>query len=405
MLYFFIYLFLGFGGIYYYKNFSRNSYKGVHLIAFLIFVYIAGMRYNLGVDYFTYAKSFVETDTLADLFGYRSYAEFKESHHWEPGFECLCVLLRTISSDPQILFLASSVICSVFLFKAIDYFAEKRFVLLSLLTYFCSAYLLQEMQALRQALAASIIYFSLVKLMQNRNRACFFYILLAASFHSSALIFLPIAWGLKKKFSFRRQIAVLSAALAVFFLKIKWLGGIISISASLLPQMGVVEQLYKYISNEELGLQRGVFATFFLYLLVYCLFLYKNRHHGYYEEDPKLTVAQNLLFYFLVITASTWEISFISMRLSWFFLFGLAICLPYMITFFKPSSRPLAFVYVLFFNFLLVRPFIFPTVVTKPFAPYQDYISCVYFGEKSTGKERAETYAAEMGVKVIFETE
>lgn len=405
MVYFFVFLFLFLCGWECYARPEFRYYKQLYVIAFLIFVYIAGMRYNLGVDYFAYAKAFHNSDTLLDIFNYDSFERFEEKNKWELGFVLFQITLRSLTDNSQMLFLAASIFCTTFLFKSLTFFVSRKFFFFSLLTYFCSTYMLMEMQALRQAMAAALLYYAFLLNFNSRKKGviCAFF---AYLFHSSAILFIPFLFLINKRISIRTQLLVLGTALAIFILRLQWVGNIISFLARYYSDFGIIEKAYAYISADALNASRGIFITFLLYLLVYFIYIYYNRKRGYYDSSPKLVMGQNLLWLFLVITSATWEINFFSTRISWYCLFGLAICLPHMIVYFERKSRIFAITYIFFFNFLLICSFIFPGLTQLPFSPYEDYISCEWFGAKSSGKQRCEKYVAESGVHSIsLETE
>lgn len=404
MVYFCVFLFLFFCGWECYVRPRFKHYKLLYVIAFLIFVYIAGMRYNLGVDYFAYAKAFYRGDTIYDIFKYDSFESFEKKNHWELGFSIFSIILRTFTNNSQILFLVASIICTKLLFKSLKYFVSRKFFFFALLTYFCSTYMLMEMQALRQALAAGILYYAFFLNFRSRKKAvlCVF---IAYLFHNSAILFIPLLFIINKRISIHTQLLFLIVSLVIFVMRIQWVGSIITTLADYNSEFGLIEKAYNYVKEDALSAQRGVFATFFLYLLVYLTYLYCNRKHGYYDSSPKLVMGQNLLWLFLLITSFTWEISYFSTRLSWYCLFGLSICLPYMVTYFERKSRIIAVAYIFSFNLLLLRPFLFPGLTQLPFSPYEDYISCELFGVKSTGKQRCEKYVAGSGMDgVTFDT-
>ena len=91
-----------------------------------------------------------------------------------------------------------------------------------------------------------------------------------------------------------------------------------------------------------------------------------------------------------------WEYSIISIRLGWILLFGLVVLMPKLLFEIKPNRRKSYVLFMVFFNFIVIRPFFFPTITTKPFCPYQNYISCKFFDAESTGKRRAEEYLMEV---------
>lgn len=401
MIYFFIFLYLFFAGSYFYK-FPHSKYYSINKVfVFCLFVCIAGLRYNLGVDYFVYVKKYRNAKSLIDIISGESLKESVEDG-LEIGFEIYQIILKTVTDNPQLIFFISSIISTILLFKALKYFEHRQFFFFALLTYFCAIYIIMEMQALRQALAAGFIYCGLACRNSSFKRSSL-WILIACLFHNSAFLFLVLLPIINQRIALKFQLIVLSISLLIFIFHITWLTSVISFLSLIIPDLAVVERVMNYLTSEGLMIQRGFYLTFLLYLLVYLLNLYHYRKLGYYSKSSKQIIAQNLLWMYLIVSCLTWEIAFFSVRFGWYFLFGLVVCLPNIISFFKKSSKYLAISYIFIFNFLLVRPFIFPSITQLPFSPYQDYISCELFGVKSTGKQRAEQYMSEMGLTVNFE--
>lgn len=395
MFYLLIVIFLYAVGVFFYQNPTSRNFNIFKFLAFFLFVCIAGLRYNLGVDYFAYANDYDETSTLYELLDNNSFGEMLENDR-EKGYQLFVIILRSLSDNHQLLFLMSSLLCTILLFKALKYFSNRKYFFFSLLTYFCAIYLLLEMQALRQAMAAGFIYCGLAAITTSLKRA-YIWTLCGCFFHNSALIFLLLIPFLSKRISFKIQISTLCCALFVIIFKITWLTSFIGFLGIYIPDLAVVARAMNYLESPNLGIQRGIYITYFLYLAVYLIFVYCYRNKGYYSGSEKLVIGQNLLFLYLIVSCFTWEISFFSVRLGWYFLFGLVVCLPHIISFFVKRSRIFGYTYILLFNLILVRPFVFPTIVQLPFSPYEDYISCEVFGMRSTGKERAERFLSEMG--------
>ncbi len=398
MFYLISFVLISICGIHYYRYPNSAYYRDVLCILFVFFIYVAGMRYNLGVDYFAYERAFIESDTLIDLNKYSSFSDFRENNRWELGFTLLFITIRSFTSNVLWLFLLSSVICTICLFKSLRCFSEKPYFILSLLTYFCSVYLLQEMQALRQALAAGFLFISFAKYYSGNRIKSLAWLVVAILFHNSAPIFLIFFFFYNHKFKLSTQLISVGISLLLIVFQIPWLAEIVLVSTPIFPEGESVAKLLKYFSDSTLNNTRGIYITYFLYLFVFFTSLYANRKRGYYPCDPKLIFAQNLLFFYLVFSAATWEINYISTRIGWYLLFGVSIYLPHLIDYFNRESRGIILCFIIIFNFMIIRPFVFPTITTSPFSPYDDYISCKIFGKKSTGRERADKYASEMGV-------
>lgn len=398
MFYLISFILISILGIYYYRYPNAASYGKIVCTLFLFFVYVAGLRYNLGFDYFSYERAFLESDTLSDLNKYSSFEDFRDSNKWELGFTCLFITIRSFTDNVVWLFLLSSIICTACLFYSLKYFSERPYFVLSLLTYFCAVYLLQEMQALRQALAAGFLFVSFAKYHNASKLKSLIWLVIAVLFHNSAAIFFMFFWFYNYKFKLFTQLFLVIISIALIVLQIPWMAEFISASSFIFPEGESIARLLRYFTDSGLNNTRGIYITYFLYLFVFLISLYANRKRGYYPDDSKLVFAQNFLFFYLVFSAATWEINYISTRIGWYLLYGVAIYLPHVADYFEKKSKGFMLCFIVIFNFVVIRHFVFPNMTTAPFSPYEDYISCRIFGKKSTGKERAEKYASEMGV-------
>lgn len=400
MTYFLIYLLISFFAITFLSStIELHKFKKASTICLFIFIFIAGLRYELGVDYFSYRKSFIESMTISDFFSnpILFVNEFADGY-WEPGSKLLFVLLRSITDNAQILFLVVSIICSVLLFKSLKYFSESRFFFFSLLIYFSFVYMFQEMHALRQALGACILYYGLYQLALGNTKKAISISILSVCFHYSMIIFLPLLFLLKKKISIKVQLVLLIVSFVVFLLHIRWLAYILDILSGG-PELSILVKVTSYANKD--AFERPFFITFVLYIIPYLFLLYVDHKRKLFSL-PKDIIAQNMYLFYLLFTMIFWEFTYFSIRYGWICLWGMAICLPRLIDCFKCSSRVIPVGYIVCFCYIIIRTFLFPDVITRQFSPYENYIECELIGVKSTGRERVEDYAAELGFVFVY---
>lgn len=395
MLYFFVFILLVILGLRHKNHPSLNLYRDLRIV-FIVFVLVAGLRYEIGIDYFAYQRAYNNSEGLLELFSSQSQFLKNIFTGWEPGSIIFLALLKTFFDEPQILFFASSLICTILLFRSFKYFCSPQNIFLSFLIYFCFVYMYQEMQALRQALGASIFYCGLIHLSENNTKKAVITTLLAGCFHYSMLLFVPLLFVLKRQISAKFQILCIAFSFVVFVLRIQWMGFIMNYLSSLFSGVGLVMRLIGYGENTDL--QRPFYITFILYLLPYIFMLYYSKRKELFKET-KLIISQNIYFLFLILTMVFWEFSIISIRYGWICLFGMAIILPHLVSLFKSRIFPL--LYIVLFCFLPIKTFMFPDITTLPFTPYENYISVKVFGKKATGRDRAEEVAREIG-EVLF---
>lgn len=395
MIYFLIYLLISFFAIKFLN--SRNdirNFKSASTICLFIFIFIAGLRYELGIDYFAYRESFIESMTIWDFFSNPVWFmdEFT-SGSWEPGSKLLLILLRSITSDAQILFFIVSIICSILLFKSLKYFTESKYFFFSLLIYFSFVYMFQEMHALRQALGACILYYGLYQLALGNTKKAVFISILSVCFHYSMIIFLPLLFFLKKKIGIKVQLALLIMSFCVFLLHFRWLAYVLDMITRG-SELSIVMRIANYTNKD--AFERPFFITFILYMVPYLFLLWVNYKRKLFDS-PREVIAQNMYLFYLLFTMIFWEFSYFSTRYGWVCLWGMAICLPKLIDCFRYSSRFFPVGYIVFFCYIIINTFLFPDATHRQFTPYENYIECKWLGVKSTGRERVEDFAAEVG--------
>lgn len=389
MFYFIIYLIILFCAFRVYKHSdSEPIFKKNRLICLWIFILVAGLRYEIGVDFFSYVERFEESPYLSEIFAGNGLEQAFLSS-WEPLSSLYFIILHSLTDNSQIVFFITSIICSILLFKSFDYFCERKNYLFSVLIYFSFVYLYQEMHALRQALGASVLYWGLIAYSEKKYVQTIGSLIIAICFHYSMALFIPIMFFLNKRYSTKAMLYLLFLAFFVFFLKIRWMNYVIEAIANFIPEAGVAIRLLNYLNADSF--ERPFFLSFVLYLFPFLLLLYFDYKYKLFK-DRKYVIAKNMYFLYLILTMIFWEYSFFSIRYGWICLWGMAVCLPMLQCIFTKSSRVFVIGYIILFCFVTVKTFLFPTMTTKQFVPYDNYILCEWFGFEATGAERAEEY-------------
>ncbi|SDN21800.1 EpsG family protein [Alkalicoccus daliensis] len=161
-----------------------NAYLA--LLALSVMVAVAGLRRGIG-DTYVYRDIFDETVWSLNL---ALEAE-------EPGFAVLQWLLQHISSDGQILIFTASLI-TLTLITAVLYKYSRLFEL-SLYVFITSGMFLVSMNGMRQYLAASIVFAGASFLFKGKLIPYVLTVLLASTFHQSALIMLPVYFIVRRE--------------------------------------------------------------------------------------------------------------------------------------------------------------------------------------------------------------
>lgn len=161
-----------------------NAYLA--FLALSIMVAVAGLRRGIG-DTYVYRE--IYDDTVWNL----NLALEAE----EPGFALLQWGLQSISSDGQILIFTASLI-TLTLITLVLYNYSRLFEL-SLYVFITSGMFLVSMNGMRQYLAASIVFAGAAFLFKGKLIPYVLTVLLASTFHQSALIMLPVYFIVRRE--------------------------------------------------------------------------------------------------------------------------------------------------------------------------------------------------------------
>lgn len=160
---------------------SPKRAKAFLWIVFLMLFVVSGFRaFSVGVD----------TRMYVDLFEHIESENFADSRY-EIGFLIYVSILHSISKDPGILLLTSSVICIGATCFFTYYFSNNP--ILSMMLYILLGAFFFQMTGMRQAIAMSIIEIAFILLTRrNQKMIAAALIVLATTFHTVAYIgFLP----------------------------------------------------------------------------------------------------------------------------------------------------------------------------------------------------------------------
>ena len=183
-------------------------------ISFLIIFFFLALRYNFGNDYTGYLRDFIELNSLSKI-DYFNIAYF----HYEPGWLLLCRIFGKLGFFVMTSFLAS-LTCVVY-YQFIKKYVPFRYYWLAIFLYiFTPSFLLIQASAMRQQFAVVIFIFSINYIHEKKPLKYFLCILIAYSFHSSALILLPFYFigYLNKRISKAGMGIILSIFISLFLL-------------------------------------------------------------------------------------------------------------------------------------------------------------------------------------------
>ncbi|MEG0852868.1 MAG: EpsG family protein [Angelakisella sp.] len=158
---------------------NRAICLGVTAVAVLV---IMTCRYSIGYDYISYERIFTEVSAM-------SMGEVIATHRMEPVFFIFTKLMSMVSLNYHVFLLACNLIMVGFVFWTIYRYSPMWWV--SAVLYLTLQFMPHSMNLLRQSIAASIIFASFPFLKKGKLIPYMLMVLLASSFHISAIIMIP----------------------------------------------------------------------------------------------------------------------------------------------------------------------------------------------------------------------
>lgn len=272
---------------------SKNYNTLFIVFALISLIVVSGFRYKVGTDYAQYAE--IYTVFAPD-------AVIAESE--DPGFMALCKYLNTISPDPQLMFLVTSVIINTCVVLGLKRYSNK--FELSMFLYITTFCYYSTMNGVRQWIAASISFIAYKYLQEKDFKKYASIILLASMIHASAVVMIPIYFIVNRKtFSKENLIIIIIFILATLFYD--------KFSTIFFGAIGDSKYAH-YEQNAGTGVNPIRVAVYILPLLL-VIFNYKKINP---YEDRKLDTIINLC----IISALIWMLSMNNMflaRLTFYF--------------------------------------------------------------------------------------
>lgn len=154
---------------------NRYKYNFYIIIVATILILVGGLRYGIGTDYFTYKNIFE-----------RIVKEKNNFVNWEIAFYWLCRIIGFFNGDYRIFFLICSFLSVIFVVLRIA--LDSKYPALSIMIYICSYFYFASFNIIRQTIAMGILFFGSRYLEKKQPFVFLLFLLLAFSFHKTALI-------------------------------------------------------------------------------------------------------------------------------------------------------------------------------------------------------------------------
>ncbi|WP_264760435.1 EpsG family protein, partial [Neobacillus rhizosphaerae] len=215
------------------KEHINNKYRRLILIIFgILLVFMAGTRNKIGYDYDGYRNIF---DNIA--FHNLSFS----NANVEPGFYLINVLSINFY---MVIFLCALIAIPLKLFV---FFKKSEAIIISLILYLSTIFLTYDMGVIRQGIAISFIFLSVIYLEERKLIKFISCILFAMLFHITSITFLPAYFLVNRNFS-RKLIYTLT--LACLIIGLIGFGDLLFEISKIIPNTMVGEKLAYYQTSE-----------------------------------------------------------------------------------------------------------------------------------------------------------
>ena len=354
-------------------------------LAWGMLVLFAGLRYETGGDWNLYQNIMNEIPPVSKLLSAEK-TRLISLYKLQLGFVFLCSVLKQLGLGVQVLFFLVTLFNVTLITKSLSHYT--KYVVTALLAYYSVVYLKIEFAMIRQAIAASICFFSFRYIQERKMWKYLVLVLIAFSFHISALIMLPLYFFLNIRLSNKLLISMLVVGCAIMLFHISWFSQSLLFITEFLGSSFFERAVY-YTSDEILGADRLISLEFVLNIFLFSVFLCYRK-----QLDAKKygNLFLNVFMSGIVIYYYFYESITMSYRLRLYFLYAFMVLFPYLIEVFNNyvSSKKIAFMAVLVFCcsafngkiYLNMPP---PSIL---YNPYQNYIVYKTLGKESLGEKR-----------------
>ena len=298
-----------------------ESFEKIEKLLFFIFwfvlVFFIGFRYKMANDWYNYNTIIRGIEPFWDVLSGNA-TNFQAEKGIEYGFKILISLINMVfdpetSSSLQ----ALTVLVSVFCYTVLFYVTWKEDTItykFLFLATFISFTMFREFDILRQSIAFYIFLLS-IKYINNSFFKFFLLNVLGSLFHVSALIFIPLYFVFKIKFSRIFILLLLLLHLVTMITHFSFVTTILERLSTYFPELIFAQKLYLNSTTAEA--QSSISIVGMLYA-IYLLLLFVN-----YEKidfnNYKLRFFINSFFIFIIINIFFSDSKDIADRFSYYF--------------------------------------------------------------------------------------
>ena len=359
---------------------DRLSNQLLSGLAALLLIGIAGLRYETGGDWDTYAQLFREFPDFSRLIGHPKELMAQQV---EEGFVLLNALIKSLGGTVQHLFFVVTAVNLTLITCALQRYT--KYPVVALLCYYGILYFQLEMIYIRQATAVALCFFALQYIHSHKIWKYMLIIVLACTFHRVAALMIPLYFLLDRKLPVWLYAAAVGVGALLMLIGVPWIQKIFLAVASLLGDSYAQKAEY-YTDNALFAVGRGLSIGFVLNLAILGVVLYfKDK----LDALPHGTVMLNMFALSLLLYYYCFELVEVSNRVRMFFLIGVIVLLPMVLEVLPIFLERLAgLVVVALYCFSFARGIFLERPESAAYNPYQNYIEYKIHPRPSTGKQR-----------------
>lgn len=359
---------------------DRLSNQMLSGLAALLLIGVAGLRYETGGDWDTYAQLFREFPDLSRLIGHPKELMAQQV---EEGFVLLNAVIKQLGGTVQHLFFVVTAVNLTLITCALQRYT--KYPVVALLCYYGILYFQLEMIYIRQATAVALCFFALQYIQDHKIWKYMLIIVLACTFHRVAALMIPLYFLLDRKLPVWVYAAAVGVGAILMLIGIPWIQKIFLAVAGLLGD-NYAEKAEYYTDNALFAVGRGLSIGFVLNLAILAVVLYfKDK----LDELPYGTIMLNMFALSLLLYYYCFELVEVSNRVRMFFLIGVIALLPMVLEVLPLFLERLAgLIVVALYCFSFARGIFLERPEAAAYNPYQNYIEYKIHPRPSTGKQR-----------------
>lgn len=315
---------------------SRKSNRELTLFLLICtFAFFIGMRGYVNTDWVNYSKIF----KIMDVDSSKNY--------FEPGFNMIMRFSKKIY-DNYFLFVFVSSMVDCFLFY--EAFKNEKNIFLCFVFFYifsgAGAGFRLEFNLMRNVKSILIFAISLKYVVSKNWLRYLFLNLIGILFHISSILYLPVYFFLRKRFSKKLLLIIFFIGNIIFLLQIHWVSSIISNLGAFLPgKLGDLINTYLNIDvySSEFGISIGYLERFFTFFLVL---------HFYGRCEDKEIPLYNSLFIYLFIYLFCSEMNILLSRVAILFIVGYWFVFPNIYYRLSKSNKSLYLLILIAYSFM-----------------------------------------------------